>query len=126
MEFNENLPIYLQILDSIKKDIILGKIKAGNKLPSVREMAEEYGVNPNTMNRVYHELEHENITYTQRGIGTFITDDKVKIESIRQECAEILIKSFVSGMKGLGFDNKTINDALENFLNKEGQNGGCI
>ena len=72
IEFNDKTPIYLQIMDLIKMDIVTGKLKARDKLPSVREMASNLKVNPNTLQRAYQELERLGIVYTQRGMGTFV------------------------------------------------------
>ena len=94
MEFNDKLPIYLQIINIIKSEISAGKLKDGEKLPSVREMAEKLRVNPNTVQRVYQELEKEEITFTQRGMGTFITNDISKINEIKLSVAKEFIEDF--------------------------------
>ena len=79
MEFHSALPIYLQVMSFIKRDIVNGTLKPGDKLPSVRDTAIQYAINPNTVSRVYRELEIEGISYTKRGMGTFVTEDKDKI-----------------------------------------------
>ena len=73
MDFDARMPIYLQIMEGIKKDIISGKLKRGEKMPSVRNMAAELKVNVNTMQRVYQELEREGLITTQRGTVSFVT-----------------------------------------------------
>lgn len=118
MEFDERMPIYIQIINSIKKDIIAGKIKGGEKLASMREMAERYKVNPNTMQRVYQELEKDGITYTQRGMGTFITEDAAKVELIKLSAAGELIETFINGMRGLGFGSDEIKKYISDYLSK--------
>lgn len=110
MEFNNNIPIYLQVIHKIKQDIIMGKLKSGDKLPSSREYAQELGLNFNTIVRVYKDMEMENIVFTKRGLGTFITDSTEKIENIRFEMANELIDNFVTGMFKIGF---TKNDMVE-------------
>ena len=72
MEYNPALPIYLQAANSIKRDIVTGKLPPGAKLPSVRDLAVEYTINPNTVSRVYKELESEGVCFTRRGMGTFV------------------------------------------------------
>lgn len=103
MEFNNNMPIYLQVMHKLKQDIIAGKLKPGDKMPSSREYSQELGLNFNTVARVYKEMEMEDIVYTKRGLGTFITESSEKIESIRLEMAKELIENFVNGMEQIGF-----------------------
>ena len=119
MEFNEKMPIYLQIVNAIKNDIVIENIKGGDKLPSVREMAEKFRVNPNTIQRVYQELEREEITFTQRGMGTFITQDNNKIEEIKWSVAKELIESFIKGMRDIGYSTLQISDCINEYIKKE-------
>lgn len=123
IQFDDKIPIYLQIMDLIKGDIILRKIKEGDKLPSVRELASELKVNPNTLQRAYQELEREGITYTQRGMGTFVTTDKNVISGMKKEMAKSVIDNFIDGMRKLGFDSDEIiaavTEEVSNFKKKE-------
>lgn len=119
IEFNEKMPIYIQIMDMIKRDIVTKKLNGGDKLPSVREMAESLKVNPNTVQRAYQELERENVTYTQRGMGTFITENTEKLASLKKEMAKEIIESFVTGMRSLGFNSNEILEIIKEYLKKE-------
>ncbi|OXT07308.1 GntR family transcriptional regulator [Thermoanaerobacterium thermosaccharolyticum] len=119
VEFNEKMPIYIQIMDMIKRDIVTKKLNGGDKLPSVREMAESLKVNPNTVQRAYQELERENVTYTQRGMGTFITENTEKLASLKREMAKEIVESFVTGMRSLGFNSNEILEIVEEYLKKE-------
>ena len=74
MEFQNNYPIYLQIADDIKRRIVIGELHPGDKLPSNTDLAVAYTVNPNTVQRIYRQLEVEGITFTRRGVGTFLSD----------------------------------------------------
>ena len=103
MEFNNNLPIYLQVIHKLKQDIITGKLKPGDKMLSSREFSQELGLNFNTIAMVYKEMEMENIVFTKRGLGTFITESQEKIESIRYEMANELLENFINGMEQIGF-----------------------
>ena len=103
MEYNTALPIYLQAANSIKRDIVTGKLAPGAKLPSVRDLAVEYTINPNTVSRVYKELEGEGVCFTRRGMGTFVTEDQQKVEQMKEEMAGALIRDFLEGMEQLGF-----------------------
>ena len=122
MEFDTRIPIYLQIIEKIKKDIILEKIKKGEKLPSVRSMAVELKVNVNTVQRVYQELEREGVTFTQRGKGSFITEDEGIIYEIKNKMANERIRNFVEGMKAVGYSNEKILECINEYM-KEDENG---
>lgn len=108
LEFNENLPIYIQIMNIIKRKIIKGELKVGNKLPSVRDLSTELKVNPNTIQRAYQELERENLVYTQRGMGTFVTEDENIIRDLKKSMASNLVNNFIEDMKSLGFSLEDI------------------
>ena len=103
MEYNSSLPIYLQAANSIKRDIVTGKLSPGEKLPSVRDLAVEYTINPNTVSRVYKELEQDGVCFTRRGMGTFVTEDSGKVQQLKEEMAGALIREFLEGMEQLGF-----------------------
>lgn len=103
MDFNNNIPIYLQVINRIKLDIITGRLNPGDKMPSTRDLAKELGINPNTASRVYKEMESLGLCFKKRGLGTFITEDKEIVEAIKNEMADQLIEDFVEGMKKLGF-----------------------
>ncbi|TGE36304.1 GntR family transcriptional regulator [Desulfosporosinus fructosivorans] len=99
---SDKAPIYLQLIQRIKADIISGRLKAGDKMPSVRDMSESFKVNPNTIQRVLLELEREGITYSQRGIGTFVVDGDELLETLRTTQAKKYTHRFVSEMNELG------------------------
>jgi len=103
MEFNNNMPIYLQVIHRLKQDIVTGKLSPGDKMPSSRDYSRDLGLNFNTVARVYKEMEMEDIVYTKRGLGTFITESSEKIESIRLGMAKELIDNFIQGMGQIGF-----------------------
>ncbi|NWL89303.1 MULTISPECIES: GntR family transcriptional regulator [unclassified Paenibacillus] len=108
IEFDNNLPIYLQIMNFIKKEIVTGKLKAGDKIPSVRELAAELQINPNTIQRTFQELEREEVVETRRGLGRYVTSEEAKIMTIKKEMAGDLLDNFINGMQELGFSNKDI------------------
>ncbi len=113
MEYNSALPIYLQAANSIKRDIVTGKLPPGAKLPSVRDLAVEYTINPNTVSRVYKELESEGVCFTRRGMGTFVTEDPGKVDQMKEEMAGTLIRDFLEGMEQLGFSRSEAITLLE-------------
>ncbi|MBZ9608783.1 GntR family transcriptional regulator [Clostridium estertheticum] len=108
LEFNDKMPIYLQIMDLIKMDIVTGKLRSKDKLPSVREMATNLKVNPNTLQRSYQELERLGIVYTQRGTGTFVGEGENMVDDLKKEMAKEVIDLFILRMKSLGFTAKEI------------------
>lgn len=118
-QFNDNIPIYIQIMNLIKRDIVTKKRKGGDKLPSIREFSEKLKVNPNTLSRAYSELEREGITFTQRGTGTFIVEDEKMIENVKKQSARKVISEFVNGMKSLGFSGDEIIQIVTHEVNKE-------
>lgn len=126
VEFNQNVPIYKQIMDIIKRRIISSKIMPGDKLPSIREMSVELQVNPNTVQRTYQELEREGITYTQRGTGNFVKEDIEMVKKLKEQMAEDLIEGFIDGMRNLGFQGSEIIEIVEKKvqninINKQGE-----
>lgn len=122
MDFDARMPIYLQIMEGIKKDIISGKLKRGEKMPSVRNMAAELKVNVNTMQRVYQELEREGVITTQRGTGSFVTENEEIISGIKNKMAQELLGSFLNGMRELGLDDARILAVLREYM-EVGDNG---
>lgn len=108
MEFDNNLPIYIQIMDYIKREIVTGKMKAGDKILSVRELAAELQINPNTVQRTFQELEREGVVETRRGLGRYVTSEEEKIMSIKKEMAGDLLERFINGMQELGFTDQDI------------------
>ena len=113
MDFAKDRPIYLQLVESICGDIIKGNLKPGDKLPSVREFALDSGVNVNTVQRVYKELEVMALTETKRGQGTFITTEQQAIEAMREQMKEQVAMQFVSSVQALGFTVEEIIDVLK-------------
>lgn len=116
MQFDNNIPIYIQVKDKIKQNIVLRKIKTGEKLLSARDFSKQIGVNLNTVAKVYKELENECIVYTKRGLGTFVTDSEDKIKLLQLELANELVTKFLKGMKNIGYDNKKIYHILNSKM----------
>lgn len=113
MKYNSRIPIYLQVIDDIKKLIIKGEISPGDKLPSSRELAIKYEVNPNTAARIYKELEQMNICYVKRGMGTFISESEELVPKLRAQVIDELVDNFVEQMSKLGFSKKEIIDKVK-------------
>ncbi len=118
MKFNTTVPIYLQIMDTIKKDVVTGSLARGERVDSVRALSEKFGVNLNTMQRACSELEREGVLYTQRGVGSFVTEDDAVIQSLKHEMCSGLVNEFIAGMRGIGLSNKEIIDIVGKALQK--------
>ena len=115
-EFNEKSPIYSQIAEHIKMQIVSQEIKSGDQLPTVRELAQEACVNPNTMQRAFTELEREGMVFSQRTSGRFVTEDNLLIGKIRQQVAKAELATFVNNMKKIGYKLDEITVALDHFI----------
>ena len=115
--FNPNIPIYLQLIESIKRRIVSGELLPGQRLPSVRDLAQTYAVNPNTAQRALSEL--DGLVYSERTAGRFITNDGELIEMTRTELAGAQIESFIQQMRNLGFTKQQLLEKLEERLEKE-------
>ena len=100
--FDNNIPIYIQLLEYLKIYIISGVFKSGDKLPSVRDFSNTFKVNPNTMQKALSELESMNLIYTERTNGKYVTNDKKLIEKLKDDYAMTLAKSYFNGMKKIG------------------------
>lgn len=99
-------PIFLQIIEKIQTNIISGVYKPGDKLPSVRELAAEASVNPNTMQKALSELERTGLVYSQRTSGRFITRDTAMIYELKEKQAKEIVASFLAQMHMLGFQKE--------------------
>ena len=115
-EFDNNKPIYLQLVDIIKLKIKSKELKPGSKLSSVRDMAQEFGVNPNTMQRALSELERENLLYSQRTSGRFVTDNEDNINQLREEVAKVEILSLYNILTKLGYKKEELIESVINNL----------
>ena len=102
LAFDNNIPIYIQLLEYMKIYLISGVFKCGEKLPSVREFATTFKVNPNTMQKALSELEDMNLIYTERTNGKYVTKDQKVIDKLKDEYAITLAKSYFQGMKRIG------------------------
>ncbi len=115
-EMNNSKPIYMQIIDRIKLDIISGHYKPGDKLPSVRELASEAAVNPNTMQKALSLLETTELIYANRTSGRYITEDISQIEELKCELAAQYCNDFIQNVRHIGLDNDAIFDILKKHL----------
>ncbi|WP_312634224.1 GntR family transcriptional regulator [Oscillibacter sp.] len=106
--FSSDAPIYSQLIEQIKVGIVSGAFPPGERLASVRDLAVEAGVNPNTMQRALTELERDGLVYSQRTAGRFVTEDTAMIESAKRKLADRQIQNFLTAMTRLGFNKEEI------------------
>ena len=117
--FSNDAPIYTQLIEQIKVGIVAGAFPPGERLPSVRDLATEAGVNPNTMQRALSELEREGLLYSARTTGRYVTDDVKLVNSLKRRLAEGRIGAFLQDMRELGFESEELLDILRQELEKE-------
>lgn len=118
-EFQDHLPIYAQLMDTLKRRIVTGRYLPGEKLPSVRELAAEAGINPNTVQRAFSELEREGLIYTQRATGKYVTENEADIKSAKQTLARMQVADFLRAMQSLGFSVGDVIVLLQSFNESE-------
>lgn len=117
--FTGDAPIYSQLIEQIKVGIVSGGFPPGERLPSVRDLATQAGVNPNTMQRALTELERDGLVYSQRTAGRFVTEDKAMIETAKHALAEQHIKAFLDAMIRLGYRREEVVVMLRQELSGE-------
>ena len=117
--FSNDAPIYTQLIQQVKAGIVTGAFPPGERLPSVRDLATEAGVNPNTMQRALAELERDGLVYSQRTAGRFVTEDNTMINTAKRSRAERHVKTFLEAMLRLGFRKDEIIDLISKELGEE-------
>lgn len=115
-DLKSDRPIYSQLIEQIEIKICSGIFAPGSKLPSVRELAQEASVNPNTMQRALSKLEEDGLLYTNRTSGRFVTEDAKMIQQAKQKLAQEQISEFLEKMKSLGFDKKETLSIIASML----------
>ena len=118
-EFDNQRPIYSQIIEYIKLTIVSGKLKPGEKLLSVRELAAVAGVNPNTMQKALSELESTGLVYSNRTSGRFVCEDPLLIQKAKNELARENISLFLSNMEKIGVKKEESIELLKEFKGGE-------
>ena len=117
-DFRNDIPIYTQLIAQIQQQIVTGQLPPGGRLPSVRDLAAEAGVNPNTMQRALTEMERQGLVHSQRTAGRFVTDEAAVIQQLKESLARTQIRDFLAGMAQLGFP---LNEIIS-LTQKEGEN----
>lgn len=121
-DIRNDQPIYTQLIQQVTLAILSGTFPCGGRLPPVREMAAEAGVNPNTMQRALAQLENEGLVRTERTAGRYVTEDRALIEQLRAEAARNLTAEFLEKMRGIGYGPEQAAVLLERWNEKEQTN----
>ncbi|HZK27052.1 MAG TPA: GntR family transcriptional regulator [Thermoclostridium sp.] len=115
-DLKSDRPIYAQLIEQIELKICSGVYALGSKLPSVRELAQEASVNPNTMQRALSKLEESGLVYANRTEGRYVTEDVKMVKSVKSRLAQELIEDFLQNMKRLGFSETEIINVIEKIM----------
>lgn len=118
-QFKEGFPIYSQIVDQMKIRIASGAFDPGQKLPSVRDLAIDAGVNPNTMQKALAELERENLVYAHRTSGRFITEKASTLKNLKHTLSIRYIEELFRSLERLGLTRQEIIDAVTTFRKED-------
>ena len=118
--FDNERPIYIQLVEMIRIDIVSGKYQKGQKLPSVRELALIMKVNPNTMQKALAELENEKLIYTERTNGKYVTEDEKLIEKTKKELAQEKVNNYLKSMENIGINHELAIKYLQELGGKNG------
>ena len=115
-DFTDNAPIYMQIVNGLQREIASGAYAPGTRLPSVRDLAMEAGVNPNTMQRALAELERRGLVNAQRTAGRFVTEDTAALSEMRRSLSETIVADFYRKMRGLGLSDEEIISVVRTWI----------
>jgi DNA-binding transcriptional regulator YhcF (GntR family) len=115
-ELNSDRPIYIQLMDNIKFNIISGRYRSGDRLPSVRDLAKEAAVNPNTMQKALSELEMTGLILSNRTSGRFVTEDNNLIRSIKKDLAKEYCNEFLDRLHNIGLNDEEIRELVKELI----------
>lgn len=116
INFDPKFPIYLQVMEAIRKDILAGRLKPGDKVPSVRELASQLGVNPNTIQKALSELEREGLLESARTSGRFVKENSEATRQALESAYHQLSERYVQDMLDLGLKLEDISAYLLAYL----------
>ncbi|HHY81119.1 MAG TPA: GntR family transcriptional regulator [Clostridiales bacterium] len=115
-DLKSDRPIYAQLIEQLELRICSGIYPLGSKMPSVRDLAQEASVNPNTMQKALSKLEEDGLLYTNRTSGRFVTEDVNKIHAVRNKLAQEQVQEFLNKMTDLGFECDEILSIITTML----------
>ena len=118
--FDNERPIYIQLVEIIRIQIVSGELKKGQRIPSVRELALIMKVNPNTMQKALAEIENQKLLYTERTNGKFVTEDEELIENVKKELAQEKVNNYLKSMNSIGISLEESIEYLQELGGKDG------
>ena len=124
ISFDSNIPIYIQVMDYIKKEIVSGRLKPGDKVDSVRDLAMRFGVNPNTVQRSLAELEREGLLKSERTVGRFLSENEELINLTREQMAFSCVSRYVREMRTLGFNGEQVLEQTRYYVKEKMNDDG--
>lgn len=113
--FDTKIPIYLQVVENMKMQIMNGTLCSGHKISSVRDLAQELGVNPNTVQKAFAELEREGFIRTERAVGRYVADNQKLIEECKVQMIKEKVQDFIKQMELLGLTINDIRDYIDEY-----------
>lgn len=122
-KLDKNRPIYVQLVEELQSRIVSGAYPPGMKIDSVRDLAAEAAVNPNTMQRAMADLEQMGLLYAERTNGRYVTEDKERIAAVRRELAQMKIETFVRDMAVFGYQKEEIAALVQEVMKGACENG---
>jgi len=120
-KWTQGKSIYLQMMDEICGSIASGELKPGQRIPAVREYADVFEVNPNTMQRALYELEREGILVSERNTGRYVTDDITVLKTMKEKQAQKAYDEFTAQMAALGYDEEAMTEYFFTKIKGKGE-----
>lgn len=125
VHFNSRDPIYLQVIDYFRKQLVGDELVLGEELPSRRQIARQLGINPNTVQRAFSEMEEQKWIYTEPNRPSRVTEDPAMIQKLKQEYVEKAVKEFVASIQTINITYEEISELIANEIKKQSnKNGG--
>ncbi len=118
IDFNSSVPIYRQVIQAIKLEILSGRLQPGNQLPPIRELAKILKLNPNTVAKAYYNLEEEGFVESKMGSGNWVNFKNNKLDSLRKAMIEDEVKSFLERAFSLGGSIEDVKNLIERYMTK--------
>lgn len=120
---NKRDPIYLQVMDFLKKEIVAGHLRPGQEIPSRRQLASDLKINPNTVQRAYSEMEAEQLLYTEPNRPSKVTEDPNILKELKNEWVNHAVKDFVSAIRTVDISIDEVTDLIKNEMNNTNTGG---
>lgn len=119
LTLNKRDPIYLQVIEYLKQEIISGQLQPGQEIPSRRQLATDLKINPNTVQRAYSEMEAEQLIYTEPNRPSKVTEDPSVLKQLRNEWVNHAVKDFVVAIKTVDISIEEVTDMIKTEMNKQ-------